>query len=447
MGQIVADRVKETTTSTGTGAITLAAAITGFRRFSAVCSVNDTVYYCIQAVDGSGVPTGDWEVGLGTYSAANTLTRTTILASSNANAAVNFGAGTKQVWLDLAAKQLTDISAPSFKGAQLKLTGNKTYNAGATSAVAWDASVRDSEGFWNSAAPTRLTVPAGVTKVRVGINIKWEYTTGRRDFMVLKNGVEFAGMPFMQSREDTGAYESGYNGISAVIDVVAGDYFEAYIYKDSSQVIQAAAQTWFAIEVVEAVAITQNRDGAPSTTPLLSNFSWQLQGAGVTATQQNHGISLYVPNTKTATLITPQSASNYTVTARLRGIVSTKSYQQLGIARYDSASTKMVQFAVVGMGSYFELKVSNLTGGVFQNDTGIGAIVNSIPEWWRIVKDATNFYYQLSPDGVVWATIYTHAISGNFLTATTHAGLTAVADNYSGVGVDVAASLLSWKVE
>lgn len=114
MAQIVADRVKETSTTTGTGALTLAGAVTGFRAFSAVCTTNDTCYYAIQAVDGSGAPTGDWEVGLGTYSGANTLTRTTVLASSNAGAAVSLAAGTKQVWLDLAASQVKSIASTDY---------------------------------------------------------------------------------------------------------------------------------------------------------------------------------------------------------------------------------------------------------------------------------------------------------------------------------------------
>lgn len=109
MAHITSDRVKESTTTTGTGALTLSGAITGFRAFSAVCATSDTVHYAIQAVDGSGVPTGDWEVGLGTYSAANTLTRTTILSSSNAGAAVVFAAGTKHVWIDLPASQLAAL--------------------------------------------------------------------------------------------------------------------------------------------------------------------------------------------------------------------------------------------------------------------------------------------------------------------------------------------------
>jgi hypothetical protein len=104
MAQKILDRVKETTTTTGTGAITLAGAATGFMSFSSGMSVGDTIWYALQGVDSSGLPTAVWEVGIGTYSAANTLTRTTILASSNAGAAVTL-AGTTQVWGDIPASK------------------------------------------------------------------------------------------------------------------------------------------------------------------------------------------------------------------------------------------------------------------------------------------------------------------------------------------------------
>jgi hypothetical protein len=114
----IADRVRETTTTTGTGALTLAGAATGFAAFSSVCAVGDTCYYALQAVDGSGNPTGAWEVGIGTYSATNTLTRTTVLASSNAGAAVSLAAGTKQIWLDYPTRALK-TSVPTPKGSAL----------------------------------------------------------------------------------------------------------------------------------------------------------------------------------------------------------------------------------------------------------------------------------------------------------------------------------------
>lgn len=100
------DRVQETSTSTGTGDITLAGAVTGFSTFSSRYSIGDTLYYGIHTVNSVGTPIGEWEVGLGTYSAANTLTRTTVLSSSNSDAAVAFGAGTKRVFVTLTAYQV-----------------------------------------------------------------------------------------------------------------------------------------------------------------------------------------------------------------------------------------------------------------------------------------------------------------------------------------------------
>jgi hypothetical protein len=101
MAHVTADRVRDTSTSTGTGNFTVSgSAPTGFRTLSAVLSVADTFYYAIQS---QGL--NEWEVGLGTYSSANVFTRTTVLSSSNAGAAVTFSAGTKDVFLTLAASK------------------------------------------------------------------------------------------------------------------------------------------------------------------------------------------------------------------------------------------------------------------------------------------------------------------------------------------------------
>lgn len=98
MAYVVADRILETSVSVGAGAFALAAAVTGYRRFGARLAVGDTCHYLIQGVDIVGRPTGEYEYGLGTYSAANTLTRTTLYGSST-GAAVVFTAGTKFVAL------------------------------------------------------------------------------------------------------------------------------------------------------------------------------------------------------------------------------------------------------------------------------------------------------------------------------------------------------------
>lgn len=103
------DRVQETTTSTGTGDISLSGAVSGFSTFASRYSTGDTLYYAANAVDASGAPTGEWEVGIGTYSAASTLTRTTVMASSNSDAAVNFSTGTKRVFVTMTALQGSSI--------------------------------------------------------------------------------------------------------------------------------------------------------------------------------------------------------------------------------------------------------------------------------------------------------------------------------------------------
>lgn len=104
-----ADRVKDTTTTTGTGSVTLAgSAPAGYRTFSSAFATGGRIWYCIEAVDGSGVPTGDWEVGYGTLTAATTLARTQVTASSNAGAAVNFSAGTKNVFCTIPGIYMND---------------------------------------------------------------------------------------------------------------------------------------------------------------------------------------------------------------------------------------------------------------------------------------------------------------------------------------------------
>jgi len=102
MALVIADRVRETTTTTGTGTITLAGAVSNFETFTANLSNSDTTYYSI--VDNTN---GTFEVGLGTFtSSGTTLARTTVIASSNSNSAVNFGSGTKDVFITIPASKI-----------------------------------------------------------------------------------------------------------------------------------------------------------------------------------------------------------------------------------------------------------------------------------------------------------------------------------------------------
>ena len=115
MALVTYDRLLETTTTTGTGTVTLAGAVTGFRSFADVGNSN-TCYYLIYAVDGNGNPSGVWEIGLGTYtSAGTTLSRDTVYRTSAGDTTlISFSAGTKRVALISPADLITALSSAQY---------------------------------------------------------------------------------------------------------------------------------------------------------------------------------------------------------------------------------------------------------------------------------------------------------------------------------------------
>ncbi len=108
----VADRIKETTTTTGTGAITLSGAQTGFNSFSSAFAVGSSVtfYYTISSNGGA-----EWETGFGYLSGSTTLVRQTVTGSSNAGALVSFSAGNKDVYCSATAAMLENAAINQSK--------------------------------------------------------------------------------------------------------------------------------------------------------------------------------------------------------------------------------------------------------------------------------------------------------------------------------------------
>jgi hypothetical protein len=145
MPLVVKDLVKETTTTTGTGTVTLAGAASGYQSFSAIGDGN-TTFYCINL--GS-----EWEVGLGTYTASGTtLSRDVVFASSNSGSAVNFSAGTKEVFCTYPA------------GTAVYTDGSGSYAAGSltvSDSIGWRGMPQNAQ----SAAYTLAAGDAGKTIV------------------------------------------------------------------------------------------------------------------------------------------------------------------------------------------------------------------------------------------------------------------------------------------
>ena len=128
MALVLNDRVKETTTTTGTGTLTLGGAVTGFETFAAGIGNSNTTYYAV-ILPGSA----EFEVGLGTLSSdSSTIARTTIISSSNSDSAVNFSAGTKNIFCTIPASKsvFLDENGNVTIGADLSVGDDLTVNGG-----------------------------------------------------------------------------------------------------------------------------------------------------------------------------------------------------------------------------------------------------------------------------------------------------------------------------
>ena len=185
MALIVADRVKQESTTTGTGTFTLSGGVDGFQNFSAVCSTNDTMYYCIQDKIGT-----DFEIGHGTFNGSGQLERTNVLQSSNSDNAVDFSSGTKEVFITYPADKAVfqnyngSITIPStIDGRDLQTDGTKLDGIEASATADQTASeirtlvesATDSNVF-TDADHTKLNgVEASATADQTGAEIKSAY--------------------------------------------------------------------------------------------------------------------------------------------------------------------------------------------------------------------------------------------------------------------------------
>lgn len=149
MALVLQDRVKETSTTASTGTFTLAGASTGFQSFAAVGNGNTTYYAIVSQT------LTEWEVGIGTYTlSGTTLSRTTVLASSNGGSLVNFSAGTKDVF----------VTYPAEKSVNLDAAGNASALGTPVSFVGTNIT-GTATSFTASNVTTNANLTGGVTSV------------------------------------------------------------------------------------------------------------------------------------------------------------------------------------------------------------------------------------------------------------------------------------------
>lgn len=158
MALVLADRIRENTTTSGTSPFLLTGEVAGFKTFSSVLANGDTTYYAVVTTSGSS-----WEVGVGTYNtAANTLSRDTILSSSNGDAIVSFGTGPKYIFITQPSERAvyvdgTNVAATNgatvpntlLANSSITINGNTVSLGGSTTITA--------------AAPYPLTIGTGLS--------------------------------------------------------------------------------------------------------------------------------------------------------------------------------------------------------------------------------------------------------------------------------------------
>lgn len=138
-----------------------------------------------------------------------------------------------------------------YSGALVKLKENQPFDSNTYGMAIWGGAIYNTDGYWDPENPTRLTVPKGVTKVKILANILWESNSeGFRQLRVNKNGEYVYGLPYVRYQAVS---TSGSTGTSAVLEVNEGDYFELDIMQKSGKTINLREDpyTWMSIEAVE----------------------------------------------------------------------------------------------------------------------------------------------------------------------------------------------------
>jgi len=309
MALVVYDRVQETTTTSGTGSVTLLGAVSGFQSFAVVGNSN-TTYYTI--TDGA-----QWEVGIGTYSTSGpTLARTTVLSNSNGNTSpITLSGGTAQVFVTYTAEKSVNLDA-SGNVTPLGTIASGTWQ-GTTVGVSYGGTgVTASSGvnsvmLRDSNANTQInniiqgwssTVSAGGTTTLTVASSYWQRLTGSttQTFQLPDATTLVAGTSYLFDNDSSGTLTITNNGGSTVDVVAAGGYATVFLESNST-----SNGTWgrFGMLPTEVNWGTLSADLGGST---ISNAVWQgttigtgYGGTGLTS--YTSGGALYATSTSSLT--------------------------------------------------------------------------------------------------------------------------------------------------
>lgn len=441
MTLIVADRVKETSETTGTGPFALAGAMMGYRAFSSVCAAGDTCYYAAQAVNSSGAATGEWEVGLGTIGTGNTLSRTTVLASSATSFAVApgvFNAGTGMT--SLAGNGLSAETGWAFESTVQGVPNGyaeRTLTVNAACILSGSYAV-DSEGGFDK---IRIVVNGSEVFQDSGLakSGTFQYTLAANStvsFRYTKDGVSDAGS---DKAAWSGIYLLPAPGAAAIPVSFAAGTKQVWLDLAAKQLADLSA----AVSGIPASGSGASA-GLVDSVPQLSDFAWVNQ-SNAAATQETFGISMGTPamvGDSLHCLVRPIPAGSHSVVMRSKAFLSSRNYTTSGLCLYDSQSGR-VQTLSPGFRDGLKLIGINWNSPTSYNgDIGAATAVQieQWPEWMRLSDDGSNRVFAVSADGKTWVNVFTYSRT-EFLTPT-HVGFYVNPNSAYSVGSSL--TVFSW---
>jgi hypothetical protein len=364
MALVLADRVQETTTSTGTGSVTLLGAVTGYQTFAVIGNGN-TCYYTIADQGGS-----NWEVGIGTYSTTGpTLARTTVLASSNSGSLVNFTAGVKTVFVTYPSERsvnldasgnvsaLGTVSSGTWQGSTVGVayggTG-VTASSGANSVVLRDAN--QNINFNNYVANANVVTAAGGTTVLTVASARTQLLTGSTtQTFQLPNATTVAlGQSFIFVNNSSGVLTVTNNAGATVETVPSGG-----ITQMGAVSIATSAGSWGAYSFIPAAA-NWGTNSLDLASTVISGGTWQ--GGTIASGYGGTGLTTFTAanNALYSTSASALTAGTLPVPAGGTGQVSfTSGYIPYGNTTSALQSSSLLQFN----GTYLQVGGGSVLGG------------------------------------------------------------------------------------
>jgi hypothetical protein len=263
MALVLKDRVQEVTNTTGTGTLTLAGAVTGFQSFAAVGDGNTTYY----AITGGS----EWELGIGTYTASGTtLSRDTVLSSSNSGNLVDFAAGSKTVFVTYPAEKSV------YQDASNNVSGYNIENSpiGGSTPAAGTFTTLTSNGETSFTIPGSMSVTSQATSGNNSFNFVTSATSGRQGIAV-QDGTRFAEFFLMKSTQ------AGYGNTNeavirasvntAGLRLVSDSSATPTIFFSTGTTPSAVSEQFRITNTVSAVNYVQVTGAATGSVPIISS--------------------------------------------------------------------------------------------------------------------------------------------------------------------------------